>query len=396
VRKRTAELENNRESLRQERQRLEFVIAGSRLGVWEWNVQTNETFFNETWAELIGYTLEELSPYNYATWESLLHPDDVERARDMLFACVEGKTVNYECEIRMRHKDGRWVWILDRGQVFTRDAAGNPLSMFGTHTDITTIKRVEEDARDTSDLLLHFIENSPIYAYIKEVSPTESRTLMASDNYQGMIGMTAAEMIGKTMGELFPPEFADQITADDWQVVSNGKILKREEMLDGRTYTTIKFPIQLGGKSLLAGYTIDITDRVQAEEEREKLRLQLIQSQKMESVGRLAGGVAHDFNNMLSVIIGHCELALLDLDEKHPLCTNLRNILKAAEHSADLTRKLLAFARKQTVAPKVLDINATVEGMLDMLRRLIGEGIDLVWTPKSMSGLVSCQLSSVG
>jgi PAS domain S-box-containing protein len=242
---------------------------------------------------------------------------------------------------------------------------------------------------------LQFIENSPIYVYIKEVSSSESRTLMASDNYQEMIGMTASEMIGKTMGELFPPEFAAQITADDWQVVSNGKILKREEMLDGRTYTTIKFPIQLGGKSLLAGYTIDITDRVQAEEEREKLRLQLIQSQKMESVGRLAGGVAHDFNNMLSVIIGHCELALLDLDEKHPLCTNLRNILKAAEHSADLTRKLLAFARKQTVAPKVLDINATVEGMLDMLRRLIGEGIDLAWKPKSMSGLVYIDPSQV-
>jgi len=388
VRKRTAELESSREELQQERQRLEFVIVGSRLGVWEWNIQTNNLVLNETWAELLGYTLEELAPYTYETWEKLVHPDDVKRAQDILILCVGGKIANYECETRMRHKDGHWVWILDRGQVFTRDADGKPLLMFGTHTDISTIKRVEEDARNTSEVLSEFIFNSPIYAYIKEVGPKESRTLMVSDNYQTMIGMTAAEMIGKTMEELFPLEFAAQITADDWQVVSNGKILEREEFLDGKTYNTIKFPIRLGDKYLLAGYTIDLTERVQAEEDREKLRGQLIQAQKMEAVGRLAGGVAHDFNNMLSVIIGHCELALHGLDSTHTLYTSLQNILKAADHSADLTRNLLAFARKQTVAPKVLDINTAVDDMLVMLRRLIGESIDLIWKPKGDPSLL--------
>ncbi|MGE4561162.1 MAG: transporter substrate-binding domain-containing protein, partial [Desulfobulbus sp.] len=388
VRKRTAELESSREALQQERQRLEFVLVASRLGVWEWNVQTDKTVFNDTWAELIGYTLEELEPYDYATWEGLLHPDDLERAKEMLYSCVEGKTANYECEIRMRHKDGHWVWMLDRGQIFTHDAEGNPLSMFGTHTDITAIKRAEEEARDTSELLSKFIKISPIYAFIKEVIPTESRTLMASDNYKDMIGISAADMVGKTMAELFPPEFAAKITDDDWQVVSRGNILQCEESLHGRTYTTIKFPIRVGERSLLAGYSIDITDRVQAEKEREKLWGQLVQAQKMESVGRLAGGVAHDFNNMLSVIIGHCELALRGLENTEPLYNDVQNILKAAGRSADLTRQLLAFARKQTVAPKVLDINATVKGMLEMLRRLIGEDIDLVWRPGSDSGRV--------
>lgn len=501
------------EALQQERQRLQFVIDGSRLGVWEWNVQTNETVFNETWAELIGYTLEELMPYSYATWEGLVHPDDVESAKDALFACVEDKISQYECEFRMRHKDGRWVWILDRGQVFTRDAVGSPLSMFGTHTDITSIKQAEEEVQATSELLSQFIKNSPIYAYIKEVSPTESRTLTASDNFENMIGIPASEMIGKTMAELFPPEFAAQITSDDWQVVAQGNILQRDEILNGRTYTTIKFPIRMGERNLLAGYTIDLTDRVRAEEarreseatfrnivqaspmgihlyrlgeddrlvfiganpaadrllgvdnsrfvgmiceeafpplcntdipeqyrrvarqggiwqtekvnyadgeiagafevhafqmapgtvavmfneitarkraeeERERLRTQLIQAQKMESVGRLAGGVAHDFNNMLSVIIGHCELALRGVESDHPLHTSLQNIRMAAERSADLTRQLLAFARKQTIAPKVLEINTTVSGMLEMLRRLIGEDIDLVWKPGSNPGQV--------
>jgi CheY-like chemotaxis protein len=101
----------------------------------------------------------------------------------------------------------------------------------------------------------------------------------------------------------------------------------------------------------------------------------------MESVGRLAGGVAHDFNNMLSIILGHAQLALRSIDPSNPLHADLEEIQKAGQRSAELTRQLLAFARKQTVAPKVLDLNTTVERMLKMLRRLIGEDIDLAWRP---------------
>lgn len=125
----------------------------------------------------------------------------------------------------------------------------------------------------------------------------------------------------------------------------------------------------------------DISDRKQSEEERDKLESQLQQAQKMESVGRLAGGVAHDFNNMLSVIIGHTELALMKTGASKPISGHLEEIHNAAERSADLTRQLLAFARKQAVAPKVLRLNETVAGMLKMLQRLIGEDISLTWRP---------------
>ncbi|MBF0398690.1 MAG: response regulator [Desulfobacterales bacterium] len=108
---------------------------------------------------------------------------------------------------------------------------------------------------------------------------------------------------------------------------------------------------------------------------------QLAQAQKMESVGRLAGGVAHDFNNMLGVILGNIEMALEEVPPNQPLHDNLKEIEKAASRSADLARQLLAFARKQTISPKVIDLNETVEGMLKMLRRLIGENIDMSWNP---------------
>ncbi len=125
----------------------------------------------------------------------------------------------------------------------------------------------------------------------------------------------------------------------------------------------------------------DITERKRAEEEKERLRAQLMQAHKMESVGRLAGGVAHDFNNILQTILGYAEMALLKVGPEHPLHAILQEILKAGRRSADLTRQLLAFARKQVVNPRVLDLNDIIPGMLTMLQRLIGEQIDLAWMP---------------
>ena len=135
------------------------------------------------------------------------------------------------------------------------------------------------------------------------------------------------------------------------------------------------------GGTLWHGIIIDITDRKQAEEEQQKLKKQLQQAQKMEAIGRLAGGVAHDYNNMLSVILGYTELIRAKLPPADPLQDDLSEIFKAANRSVDITRQLLAFARKQAIVPKVLDLNANIESMLKMLRRLIGENIGLSWQP---------------
>jgi signal transduction histidine kinase len=129
------------------------------------------------------------------------------------------------------------------------------------------------------------------------------------------------------------------------------------------------------------GVSRDITERKKAEEEQKRLEAQLLQSQKMEMVGRLAGGVAHDFNNMLTIISSYIELTLNELNEDHRWYKRFREIQHAALHSADLTRQLLAFARKQVVTPRQLDINEAITGTLKMLQRLIGENIDLIWKP---------------
>ncbi len=138
-----------------------------------------------------------------------------------------------------------------------------------------------------------------------------------------------------------------------------------------------------GAPIKIMGVIQDITEQKEAENERLRLEDQLHQSQKMESIGRLAGGVAHDYNNMLSVIIGYAELAFEKTEPDDLIREDLNEVLDAARRSTNITRQLLAFARRQTIAPVVIDLNETVEGILKMLRRLIGEDIDLSWKPGS-------------
>ena len=145
--------------------------------------------------------------------------------------------------------------------------------------DITDRRSAEEEVKVTSELLKLFIANSPIHSFIKEVNPQKSLVLHASENYVDMIGIPGSQMVGKTMEQLFPPEFAVKITEDDWNVVSQGDVLRLDENLNDRNYITIKYPITLGEKTLLAGYTIDITQRQKAEnalaEEKERLSVTL-------------------------------------------------------------------------------------------------------------------------
>jgi PAS domain S-box-containing protein len=132
------------EVIRTERMRLAGIIEGTHVGTWEWNVKTGETVFNERWADIIGYTLAEISPVSIDTWTRFAHPDDLVKSRELIRRHFDGELDYYEFESRMRHKNGEWVWILDRGKVVSRSADGTPLMMLGTHQDITDRKLAEE------------------------------------------------------------------------------------------------------------------------------------------------------------------------------------------------------------------------------------------------------------
>ena len=165
------------------------------------------------------------------------------------------------CEVKLATKDDRPSYVLLTGII-----AENQEQCLITAVDITERKQAEEGLKESKEILSLFIRHSPLFTYIKEVTPNESRVLQASENFMQMIGVTWEKVIGRSMEELFPNEVAAQMTADDLAVISSGKLLQKDENFNGRNFTTIKFPLIQGDKSLLAGYTIDITDRKLAEE----------------------------------------------------------------------------------------------------------------------------------
>ena len=135
------------QALGEERQHMADVIEGMNIGTWDWNVQTGETVFNELWARMIGYTLHELAPVSIETWVQFVHPDDLLKSNEELQRCLTGQKADYECEVRMKHRNGQWIWVLDRGRVVTRTPDGKPLRMLGTHRDITHIVQERESGR---------------------------------------------------------------------------------------------------------------------------------------------------------------------------------------------------------------------------------------------------------
>lgn len=148
------DLKNAENALEVEQQRLAGILRGTNVGTWEWNVQTGETVFNHRWADIIGYSLEEISPVSIETWSKFTHPDDLEKSGSLLEKHFSGAFDYYECEARMKHKNGSWVWILDRGKVISWTEDNKPLMMMGTHQDITKTKEIEtalKSARDEAE-----------------------------------------------------------------------------------------------------------------------------------------------------------------------------------------------------------------------------------------------------
>jgi PAS domain S-box-containing protein len=140
-------------ALRSERARLANILEGTNVGTWEWNVQTGEVIFNERWAGIIGYTLAEISPLGIDTWHRFAHPDDQKKSAALIIRHLAGELPTYDCECRMRHRQGHWVWVRDCGKVMEWSADGQPLIMFGSHLEITREKLAEQALLDMNDQL---------------------------------------------------------------------------------------------------------------------------------------------------------------------------------------------------------------------------------------------------
>ena len=247
-------------------------------------------------------------------------------------------------------------------------------------------KKAEKNAVQAEKRFRDLFESISDLIFTQDI---EGRFLSANPAMQKLFGYTEEEFLNKSAAEFMESElrpyyettYLNKIKKLGYYEGISSYFKKDGSKIYIDYRVSIVTPSE--GEPYLSGIGKDVTDKIKSGRKMKQLETQIVQSQKMESVGRLAGGVAHDFNNMLSIILGNSEIMMEDIGPEHPCSSNLKEIQNAAQRSADLTRQLLAFARKQTISPKVLNPNHVIEGMLNMLKRLIGEDIDLLWRPQT-------------
>ncbi len=366
-------------------QLLDAIAAHSPDPIFVKDRQGHYLLFNQAAAKIVGQTAEQvLGKDDTAIFPPEMAQEIMERDQRLM---LEGGQETFQETLPLPGGGPTCHLMIIKGAL--RDPKGQVTGLFGVGRDVTELREAEEKIRATAHDLATAQEVAHVGSWRLDGPDAPERKLVWSEETYRIFGLPQGEPV--TFGRfltLVHPEDRERLVAArqaaltgqpfdvEYRIITPAGQVK---WLHGQGELT---PGPDGVPYLGVGAVQDITEHKRAEEERERLQEQLVQAQKMESVGRLAGGVAHDFNNMLSIIMGYTDLALTQAPPEGMLHANLQEIQTAAKRSAELTRQLLAFARKQVIMPRVLDLNQATEGMLKMLRRLIGEDIELIWRPE--------------
>ncbi|MFP4579666.1 MAG: PAS domain S-box protein [Candidatus Sumerlaeia bacterium] len=363
------------------------AVRAANVGLWDWDLRTNAVHFSPEWKEMIGYEDHEIKD-DFQEWESRVHPDDLKPTMGRIQNAISVLLKGYEVEFRFRHKNGSWRWILARSSVLS-DESGKPVRVLGSHLDITERKEAEEALRKSEEeknLILNTTGENIFYC------DPDLRIVWANLSASQSTGFSPEEIQGKYCWEVM--RHGSEICPDCPVIRARDSKKQRVGEIqtpDGKTWLVRGYPVTDEANNVTAMVEVmqDITKQKESERERERLEEQYRQSQKMEAIGQLTGGVAHDFNNLLQVINGGAALALMDTEPNHASRDNLNEIAKAGKRAARLVEQLLLFSRKQIMRPENLDVNEVVADLIKMLGRIIGEHIKLEWHPGPGSHTIS-------
>ena len=370
------------EALRESKERLEFALQGGELGTWDYYPKTGTVLYSDLWAKMLEYQPDEVES-TMAFFTEHIHPDDIQNVFGRVSKHVDGFAPSYQSEHRLRTKSGRWLWVADRGKIVERDPEGHPLRITGIITDITQRKRAEEALKESQGLLEAAVANSPSGILIADAPDVRIRyansaafSIRGGDPYL-LTDLEVSQHATKWQtfrldGSPFPPEdlplsraVLKGLTTHDQEVII------RDELGVDHWVVANAAPILDSEGEISAGIVVfhDITDRKIAEKEGQKLQAQLQQSQKMESLGTLAGGVAHDMNNVLGAILGLASAHIGSQPYGSPLHQALDTICKATERGGKMVKSLLNFARQSPVENNKLDMNAILREQVALLER---------------------------
>ena len=359
-------------ALDESEKKFRLIFEYAPLGILHFDHNGIITACNDNFVKLIGSSRKALVGLNM-----LGLPD--RQVVSALREALEGRVSSYEGDYKSTTAQKITPVRVVFGPVFSREGAVE--GGIGIIEDITLRKLTEETLRENEERFRTLTEttSTAIFVYAND------RFVYVNNASQQLTGYSADELLSRRFWDVVHPEYKELIKERGFARQRGESIPSRYEFKIVRKDGTERWidftsgKIQWQGKAAAIASAFDITERKQAEEEKRKLESQLLHAQKMEAVGRLAGGVAHDFNNMLNVIIGYAEIVLGKIGKDAFPRKEVEEIIKAATRSASLTQQLLAFSRKQIIQPRVLDINALLKNLDKMLRRLIGEHIDVVF-----------------
>ncbi len=385
VRARTAELEAANAGLQQEmavrneaqserdesEARLAEALRQVKLAYWRYSfAEKTLTHWSEEAATILGLPAESL-PSDVTRYLEWVHPDDRDRIADLYGekGAAAPDPEGYRVEYRFIRPDRAQIWLRGVAELES-DAMGRPIGYRGTIQDITDIKVAEEAVRTRDAWLRAILDNAPIQIALKD---TDCRLMAVSGNTAAEFGFDNSAFIGRSTADFLPAEVAGRYLAADREVLATGEPRQQVVVEDhgGRTRHLLnaKFPLRddQGRIVGVCSLTSDIT-------EMKEMEARLSQAQKMEAVGQLTGGVAHDFNNLLAVIQGNAELlAATGGGESYS-----QAIMRASRRGAELTHRLLAFSRQQSLQPKTIDLAELVEGLSELLLRTLGETVTII------------------
>ena len=361
--------------------------------VFETDEKGNLTFANQKALDVFGYTQDEFEQGLNAF--QMVVPEEHDRAIEIFANALTGEISGYE--FTMQRKDGSTFFAIIHAAPIIQDK--HPIGLRGIVVDITERKLAEEALRESENRYRTIFENTGTAIVIMEEDTTVS---LVNTEFEKLMGYSKEETQNKkSWTELVEKEYLQRSKEYHHLRRIDPNLAPRSYELQliskgGNIIDAFATVSMIPGTEKSLASVLDITAFKQAEKEKAALEDQFRQSQKVEAIGRLAGGIAHDFNNALTVIKGYNRLSLMELEEEDPLRANLDEIQKATERATNLTRQLLAFSRRQVLEVTVFNLNTLLNDLGKMLRRIIGEDIELATLLAEDLGRIKTDLGQIG
>ncbi len=358
-------LQQDNALLKKKIERLEFALEATQEGMLDFDPSKGTCYFSDRYYTMLGYAPNEF-PVGYEAWVSMLHPDDREETINALEKFLAASHGSSSLEFRMRAKNGDYRWILARIKAFERDEQGNLTRVVGTHLDITDKKQLEGSLH-----LARFVfEKAPIGIYR---FGRDAKIIDVNDQAAEMLGYSKDELRSMTLFDIDPT--IEELEEEEWNALVGRRITYIESLhqhKDGRQIPvsiTTNF-LAFEGRQFAISFVVDITERKRAEQS-------LLQSQKMEAIGTLAGGISHDFNNILSGILGYAELAKLNSPENSKAQKYTARIIEASHRAKELITQILYFSRQHSPEKQPVVISEICKEAFKLIKATIPASIKI-------------------